>query len=90
MGGRRAPAHQLATTAAIAASPTGNSRPGCLAHAAVSDAHAERLAHACVCRHGNAGVGGGQGGHAQGIAGMRAKAHVTSCIMRLPVRIRAS
>ena len=42
VGGEWGCARQSEPTAAIAASPSGKSRPGRLAHAAVSDAHAER------------------------------------------------
>ena len=78
MGGGRAPAHQGAPTAAVAATTTGNYQHRHLQHVAISGTHAGGLAHACVCRYGNAGVGGGQGGHAQEIARMRAKARVRS------------
>ena len=88
MGGGRAPARQGAPTAAVAATTIGNDHHRYLQHIAISGTHAGGHAQACVSGYGNAAVGGGQAGHAQGIAGMRAKAHVRSCIIWLPVRLR--
>ena len=88
VGGEWGCARQSEPTAAIAASPSGDSQPRHLRHVAISGTHAGKHAQACVSGYGNAGVGGGQAGHAQGIGAMRAKARVISCIMGSPVRIR--
>ena len=58
------------------ATTTGNYQHRHLQHIAISGTHAGGHAQACVSGHGHAGVGGGQAGHAQGVAAMRAKARV--------------
>ena len=79
MGGGRAPARQDALTAAVAANPMRMYQHVNLQRTVVSGAHAQRHAHTCGSRYGDAAVGRMQEGHAQARGeGMAKRRHAAS------------